>query len=541
MLNKLFMKVPDIGENTVGSYAVAISAAGIATAVRFALDPYLGDGQYGFFYLAVTATALLSGVRAGLACAVFSAGPAYYFFIEPRGTIWFVHWKDIAGVILFSFVSIFLAVLAGALRNANRRYRELNQTLEEHAMERSRALLAAQERLAQSQKMDVLGQLTAGLAHDFNNMNAVVIGNLDLMRLRIPGGDPRLMKYLDNAMDGAKRAAALTQRLLAFARRQPLAPAVTEIGKLARDMSELLRRTLGERIKLKCITSENLWKAYVDSNQLENAILNLAVNARDAMPGGGTLTIETSNACLDECYATSHGEVTPGEYAVIAVSDTGHGMAPEVLEHAIEPFFTTKERGHGSGLGLSQVYGFVKQSGGHLAVYSEEGRGTTVRIYLPRADTGAAEAGQKTAVQKHLPLGSRSECILIVEDDERVRRMGATALRELGYEVFDASNSEDALKILKQERRIGLLFTDLVMPGMDGLELAKTARAVAPDIHVVYATGYAQNSIIQEGTGDALICKPFTIEELALKVRSVLDSGKGIPEAKEEFCGYPNG
>jgi CheY-like chemotaxis protein len=335
-------------------------------------------------------------------------------------------------------------------------------------------------------------------------------------------------QQLDNALDGAQRAAQLTQRLLAFARHQPLSPAIFDVNRLTLNMSEMLRRTLGERITHECVQAGGLWRARVDPGQLENAILNLAVNARDAMPGGGALTIETANAYLDERYAAEHDDVKAGQYVVVAVSDTGTGMPFAVAARAMDPFFTTKEAGKGTGLGLSQVFGFIKQSGGHMAIYSEEGRGTTVRLYLPRAHGEAAslDVDGKEAADTVLPAGSAEEMILVVEDDDHVRRMSVAALRELGYIVDEAESGAIALERLRNRPEISLLFTDVVMPGMDGRKLVAAARKSRPELKVLYTTGYTRNAIVHDGTLDPgvdLIVKPFSVDQLARKVRAVLE------------------
>ena len=386
----------------------------------------------------------------------------------------------------------------------------------------------AEGQLRQLQKMESIGQLTGGIAHDFNNMLAIVIGSLDMARRR--AGDPeRLSKCLDNARDGAERAAALTARLLAFSRQQPLAPIAIDANKLVAGMSDLLRRTLGEQISVETVLSGGLWRTYADPSQLENAVLNLAVNARDAIVAAGSesgrLTIETNNAHLDDAYARSRNEVEPGQYVLICVSDTGGGMSPEVAERAFDPFFTTKEVGKGTGLGLSQVFGFVKQSGGHVAIYSEPGEGTTVKLYLPRftgplAETRVAEAPDA------IPEGRADEIILVVEDEQRVRHFSVDALRELGYTAISAGDGREALQLLAENPSIGLLFTDVVMPEMNGRRLADEARALKPALKVLYTTGYTRNAVVHNGmldAGVAFLPKPFTIEQLARKVREVID------------------
>ncbi len=328
-------------------------------------------------------------------------------------------------------------------------------------------------------------------------------------------------------MSGAKRAATLTERLLAFSRRQPLQPKPLNANRLIAGMSELLHRSLGETIEVEVVASPNLWRAEADPNALENTLLNLALNARDAMPEGGKLTIETANAHLDRDYVSQHPELASGQYVSISVSDTGHGMAPEVVERVFEPFFTTKEVGKGTGLGLSMVYGFVKQSGGHVKLYSEPGQGTTVRLYLPRL-TGA-EAEEEEALPPPAPERAREETILLCEDDIEVRAYSADVLRELGYSVLEAVDGPSALRVLEREdARINLLFTDVVLPGgMTGAVLADQARRQRPDLKVLFTTGYARNAIVHHGRldpGVELITKPFSYADLAARIRDLLDA-----------------
>jgi CheY-like chemotaxis protein len=328
-------------------------------------------------------------------------------------------------------------------------------------------------------------------------------------------------------MAGAARAAALTHRLLAFSRQQPLDPKPTDVNKLVAGMSDLLRRTLGEHIAIETVLAGGLWRANVDANQLENAILNLAVNARDAMPEGGKLTVETGNAYLDEAYAALRPEVTPGRYVMVAVCDTGAGMPAEVAARAFEPFFTTKAVGQGTGLGLSQVYGFVKQSGGHVAIYSEPSEGTTVKLYLPRLNS-VAEAPAEPAKPEPLAVSARRETILVVEDEEMVRRFSVEALEEAGYRVLESGDGPTGLALLRAHSEVALLFTDVVLAGpMNGRALADEASRLRPDLTVLFTTGYTRNAIIHHGRLDEgvnFIGKPFTVRALASKVRGLLNA-----------------
>jgi CheY-like chemotaxis protein len=327
-------------------------------------------------------------------------------------------------------------------------------------------------------------------------------------------------------MTGAQRAAALTQRLLAFARRQPLDPKPIDANVLVNGMSEMIHRTLGETIAVETVLGAGLWRVEADPNELESAILNLAVNARDAMPNGGRLTLETGNAHIDEAYVKTHPELVPGQYVALSVSDTGSGMDAKTVAQAFEPFFTTKPVGKGTGLGLSQVYGFVKQSGGHVKIYSEVGQGTTVKIYLPRL--AEAEVAETTSEYQPSPQAGAEETVLVLEDDDDVRSYSSDILRELGYRVIEAHDGPAALRLLDQQPRVDLLFTDVVLPGgMTGAQVAAQARATRPSLKVLFTTGYARNAIIHHGRldkGVQLITKPFSFEELAAKVRDIIDS-----------------
>ncbi|WBO22044.1 PAS domain-containing protein [Sphingomonas abietis] len=391
-------------------------------------------------------------------------------------------------------------------------------------VEQAAALAEAEEGLRQSQKMEALGQLTGGVAHDFNNLLQIVIGNLDMLKRHLPDDPPRLRRAAENASAGAERAATLTQRLLAFARRQPLAPSPVAPDRLVEGMIELLHRTLGETIRVETTFASGEWMVEVDPNQLESALLNLAINARDAMQGGGTLTIAVDHLSLDSPIS-GQSEVPAGDHVVIAVSDSGEGMAPEVVARVFEPFFTTKDVGKGTGLGLSMVYGFVKQSGGHVHIASRVGESTAVRIYLPRLlACGTAVANVPDAGEGS---GGGSETILVCEDDDGVRANSVESLRELGYAVLEAADARAALRLLDGDDTVDLLFTDVILPGgMTGSDLAAQARGRRPDLRVLFTSGYARDAIVHHGRldpGVELLPKPFAFEELAMRVRRMLD------------------
>jgi len=387
-------------------------------------------------------------------------------------------------------------------------------------------LQAVQEQLAVSQKMEAVGQLSGGIAHDFNNLLMIVIGNLETARhqsLKTPT-NPTLNRALTNAMRGAQRAAALTSRLLAFSRRQPLEPKPTDINKFLSGASDFLQRSLGEKIQIETVGAAGLWQAEVDPNHLEAALVNLAINARDAMPNGGKLTLEGANIYVDQDYAQLNPELPPGQYVVLCVSDTGIGMEPDVLEHAFEPFFTTKELGHGTGLGLSQVYGFVKQSGGHIKIYSELNQGTTVKIYLPRLIGSPPDEANDP--DQTLVGAEEAESILLVEDDADLRAYLADVLRGLDYRVIVAPSAEAAREVLRSARPIDLLLTDIIMPSSHGRDLGKEAERLRPGIRILYMTGYSRNAVVHQGRLDEgvdLLQKPVSQAQLAMRVRAALD------------------
>ena len=393
---------------------------------------------------------------------------------------------------------------------------------------------AREEQLRQSQKMEIVGQLTGGIAHDFNNLLTIIMGSLELLQRDLKDSGPKVTRRIEAAVGGAKRAAALTHRLLAFSRRQPLAPQAVDANRLIAGMTEMLHRTLGETIAVELVTAAGLWTALADPNQLENAVLNLSVNARDAMPDGGHITIETQNAHLDEAYAARQQDVQPGQYVQIAITDTGSGMTPAVKEKVFEPFFTTKPQGQGTGLGLAQVYGFIKQTGGHVAIYSEPDQGTTVKLYLPRVPAAARPEpaaplqAAPPSVAAREPGRAAGETILLVEDEEDVRQYSRDILEELGYRVFCAENAAAALNLFNAAPGIDMLFTDVVLTGkMNGRQLADEVLARRPELIVLFTTGYTRNAIIHHGRLDEgvnFIGKPFTASELAHKVRKLFDN-----------------
>lgn len=401
----------------------------------------------------------------------------------------------------------------------------------------------AEGRLRQAQKLEAVGQLTGGIAHDFNNLLTIIIGNLETLRRRLAkvplerfGLAVTASKPIDAALRASQSAAQLTHRLLAFSRQQPLAPKQIDLNQVVSGISDLLRRTLGEAINMETILAGGLWPTFADANQVENAMINLCLNARDAMPDGGQLTIETANAYLDEPYAMQFGDVQPGQYVLLSVADTGTGIPPRALQHVFEPFFTTKRGGQGSGLGLAMVYGFVKQSGGHIRIYSELGHGTTVKIYLPRL-LQAQQAEAAPAALPHdtsaAPRASAGEIVLLVEDNDEVREYAKSLLEELGYGVVEAGDAEQALKVLQNSPRIDLLFTDIVLPGASGRELSGKASELRPELPVLFTTGYTRNAIIHQGRLDPgvhLLNKPYTHRDLAWKIREILDSAAPRPE-----------
>jgi PAS domain S-box-containing protein len=412
------------------------------------------------------------------------------------------------------------SVLISAMRNPNGEligFAKVTRDLTERR--------AGEERLRQAQRMEAIGQLTGGIAHDFNNLLTVITGNIEALKRRLTERNEPVLERLANAAQrGAERGALLVHRLLAFARSQPLEPKPISINSLITGMSDMLRRTLGETIQIETVHAGGIWTTFVDATELESALLNLAINARDAMPDGGKLTIEAANVFLDETYATE-ADIIPGQYVGIFVSDTGTGMPPDVVVKAFEPFFTTKGIGEGTGLGLSQVYGFIRQSGGHVKIYSEAGAGTTVKLYLPRHLDASAKADTADAAAS-TPQG-RGETVLVVEDDPDVRAFTIEMLNELGYHVLSTIDGASALRMLDAHRETMLLFTDIGLPGgMNGRQLADEALRRRGNLKVLFTSGYARNAIVHHGRldpGVQLLSKPFTYASLGTRVRRILD------------------
>jgi signal transduction histidine kinase/CheY-like chemotaxis protein len=523
------------------TYPLAVGLILLTCAFRLAAGDFLSGAAFLSFLPAILLASFLGGAGPGLIASLVAGFVVQQFFVQPHDAFWPVTPAQWAGLATFLINALIIVALMHAIIVAHGRQRRLreelanfNVRLEETVAERTAALkremaehAASQAQVRQLQKMETIGQLTGGVAHDFNNMLAIIIGSLDLAKRRLTGAeDPRLINSIQSAGDGAQRAAILTARLLAFSRQQPLAPEVIDANRLVGGMSELLRRTLGEHIKIETVLAGGLWSTFADLSQLENAILNLAVNARDAMPGGGHMTIESANTELDDRYARTHSEVEAGQYVLISITDTGAGMSQEVLDRAFDPFFTTKGPGKGTGLGLSQVYGYVKQSRGHIKIYSEIDRGTTVKVYLPR-HMGLQAARLASGNALPIPQGSSTDTILVVEDDDHVRKMTVESLCELGYTVLEAAGGAEALEQLEKRPSVDLIFTDIVMPQMNGRQLADLIAEKWPDVRVLYTTGYTRNAIVHNGVldhGVSLLTKPFSLGQLAHKIREVLNA-----------------
>ena len=412
------------------------------------------------------------------------------------------------------------------LRESEAALRDLNGTLETRVAQRTAELEEAQEVLRQSQKMEAVGQLTGGLAHDFNNLLAVISGSLDLLQIRMTQGRVNdIDRFVSAAQTAAKRAGALTHRLLAFSRRQALDPKPVDVNHLIAGMEDLIRHTVGPAIALEVVGAIGLWLTIVDSHQLENALLNLCINARDAMPDGGRLTIETANRWLDKRNARQR-DLPEGQYISLCVSDSGAGMPPDVIARAFEPFFTTKPTGQGTGLGLSMIYGFARQSGGQVRIYSEVGEGVMVCLYLPRYYGEGVPVEE--AANLPLPRVGRGETVLVVDDEPAIRMLISDVLTDLGYNAVEAVDGPSAMKILQSKLVIDLLMTDVGLPnGMNGRQIADAARSTRPNLKVIFITGYAENAAISHGhlePGMTVVTKPFAMDALALRIQEILSN-----------------
>lgn len=532
-------------------YGVAVAVTLMATALRIALNPLWGQGfPMVFFFPATLFVALLGGIGPGLVSVAIGTTAAAIFVVPISDS------SDFLGVLAYTMMDCAAAWMGSVHRNSWKIVAQQTDKLRNREAELLRALgqletegekrIEAEARLRQAHKMEAIGQLTGGISHDFGNLLTVIIGNLDAIERRLAmaqeSGDGRaavlaatLQRPIESALRGADRATELTRRLLAFGRRQPLAPEILNINKMVAGLTEMMRRTLGETIEIEAVLGGGLWDVFVDVNQLENVLLNLALNARDAMPDGGKLTVETASTHLDESYVAAlmpvEEGVPAGQYVLLSVTDTGIGMTPEILAQAFDPFFTTKEVGKGTGLGLSMVHGVVKQSGGHIRIYSEAGEGTTVKIYLPRhrADS-LAERATSLPVPAAILRARPGETVLLVEDDIDVREYAIASLEDLGYQVLEAADAAMALRLLDAEpdRRIDLLFTDVVLPGgASGRDLADQAALRRPGLPVLFTTGYSRNAIVHQGRLDPdvhVLVKPYRLEALAAKIRELLDT-----------------
>lgn len=503
----------------------------------FGIDPALGRSGLGLAQIVAT---VHPDDQDGLAAAINDAiarGGAYahqyrvkradghYYWIEANGRV-----EHASNGTPLRFPGVLLDVEDRRTVEAERdraiaQLRSLNDELEQRVSERTSELLQAEDALRQSQKMEAVGQLTGGLAHDFNNLLAGISGSLELIGIRQAQGRTNdVERYLTAAMGATKRAAALTHRLLAFSRRQTLDPKPTNVNRLIADLEDLIRRTVGPSVALEVVGSAGLWPALVDPSQLENAILNLCINARDAMPEGGRITIETANKWIDRHGARTH-DLPEGQYMSLCVTDTGVGMAPDIREKVFEPFFTTKPIGEGTGLGLSMIYGFAKQSGGQVRIYSEVGEGTTVCIYLPRHHTDG-EIDEAPVAVSTPGRSEEGETVLVVDDEPTVRMLVADVLHELGYSAIEAADSVSGLKILESDVRIDLLISDVGLPGgMNGRQMADAARLTRPELKVLFITGFAENAAVGNGQldrGMAVITKPFPVDVLAARVREMI-------------------
>lgn len=537
------LAVAGANRNSALGYIVSLSAVGLSFLLRLTAGDYLSGFPYILFLPCVLGAAFFGGIGPGVLAALLSVVIVEYVMSGESWHLLPVTPTEWLGAILFLMNAALVIVVVEALLSASRRANEtdmklleFNAGLDRLVDERTERLsldmaeqTAAQVQMREAQKLDAIAQLTSGLAHDFNNMLAVIVGSLDLAERRLGRGQTdQTAQCIRNARDGAARAASLTQRLLAFSRQQLLAPEPVNLNTLLPELPKLMDSALDSGIRLKMELPGNLWTVCSDVSQLRSSLVHLATNACEAMPDGGVLTIEAGNAELDERYVRNNPEVRQGQYVMISITDTGNGMAPDVLQRAFDPFYTTKGPGNGTGLGLSQVFGFVKQSGGHIRLQSEVGKGTSVKLYLPRQTGKDAAPVIAPLTANPLPRAVRNEIVLVVEDEDNVRQMAVEALRELGYSVIEASSGRDALQQISAHSHIDLLFTDVVMPEMNGKMVADAVKDRFPGIKVVYTTGYTRNAIVHNGVAEPginLLPKPFTLEQLAVKISEAMRRG----------------
>jgi signal transduction histidine kinase/CheY-like chemotaxis protein len=544
---EFYERTATLRDNRAAGYSFALATVALALLARFLLAGQIGGFPLLTFIPAILVTSFICGWRPGAVAALLGAAARWYFYVPvpPNAPTLATANPSLLGFSMYCFAVLVILALVAAMHQAFGDFaasealrKQLNTLLELRVRERTLELEAANQRLRdeaasraaaeaqirQLQKMEAVGQLTGGIAHDFNNMLAIVVGSIDIARRHLRTDRDKAERFIANAMEGAQRGAQLTSRLLAFSRQQPLDPRPLDVNELVREMTDLLRRSIGENIRFETALGTQLWYTFVDASQLGSAVINLCVNSRDAMPDGGRISVETANARLDDAYAAAHVDARPGDYVAIAVTDTGCGMSPEVLARAFDPFYTTKSTGKGTGLGLSQVYGFVKQSEGHVKIETAAGKGTTVRMLLPRYD-GALRPAAAAPGDTQSPQANH-ETVLVVEDEDRVLSMTVEALKNLGYSVVAASGPEQAIDLLESGAAPQLLFTDVVMPGMNGPALADRIKHKRPDIKVLYTTGYTRGAALYDGIldrGAAFLPKPFTVDQLAAKIRSTLD------------------
>ena len=551
-LERIIAREPALPLRPYQAYPATALMIGAAYAVRVALGPALVGVPFITFFPAVFGAAVLGGLAPGILATALALFLVWLAPLQVLGDG--LDWEQTSGfaLTLFAAVSLLFCLTVHGfycaverLRETRRREGELLLNLERRVADRTQQLAEINEQLRrevverekaeavarQSQKMQTIGQLAGGVAHDFNNLLTVIIGNIEAVQRRMEGQAPDVAPRLAQALRGAERAATLTQRLLAFARQQPLAPAAVDVNRLITAMSDLTRRTLGAQIAIETVLAGGLWRTRCDANQLEVALLNLVINGRDAMPEGGKLTIESANAHLDQAYADRHEEVAPGQYVMVAVTDTGTGMSKQIIERAFDPFFTTKAPGEGTGLGLSMVYGFVKQSGGHIKIYSEPRHGTSIKIYLPRLADEHETTAPTERVRRDSSAGASRGALHRPGGRGRAGRAGfcradldrawLSGLRGAGRPGGDAD--------FQTEPGVDVLFTDIVLPNTDLRSLVEEAQRLHTGLKVIYTTGYASNSIIHGGTLDPgvdLLPKPFTASALARKLRAVLNKGR---------------